>query len=236
MRGKCRFRCGIEVPGATTPSGSPGIPGRPYGGSDLGPEVCIPGASIDAFHDLAAEPGARFERAWPSESRATGASDKIIATAVKARAPVYGPGAMAAVWPPAIAMMPRVSGKTMPTEVMRWPMVIMALAKIGVAIVRMAVVIRVVQIQVMRRPADRIGGGDSPEETGVKMVTGRVRVVIDRVGPWIIVIHRVGLINDDLLRFVIRNVNHFRVDRRDFDRAVSAADDLVFICLQVAGQ
>ncbi|GBF31475.1 hypothetical protein MnTg04_01436 [bacterium MnTg04] len=68
------------------------------------------------------------------------------------------------------------------------------------------------------------------------MVPHRVRVVIERIGARIIVIHRVGLINDDLLRFVIRNVNHFRVDRRDLDCAVFVADDLVFICLQIASE
>ena len=68
------------------------------------------------------------------------------------------------------------------------------------------------------------------------MVPHRVRVVIERIGARIIVIHRVGLINDDPLRFVIRNINHFRVSRCDYDRAVFAADDLVFVGLQVASQ
>lgn len=151
MRDKCRFRCGIVFPGAVTPSRAPpGISGRPYGGPDLHSQVCTMRAGINAFHNLSAEPGARFERAWPSKPRATGCPDKIIATTVKARKPVTGPGAMPAVWPPTIAMMPRVAGKPVSTEVVaRRPMVIMAVAIIGVPIVRVAVVIPVVHIQVM---------------------------------------------------------------------------------------
>ena len=61
-----------------------------------------------------------------------------------------GSGAMPAVWPPTIAMMPRVAGKPVSTEVVtRRPMVIMAVAIIAVPIVRVAVVIPVVHIQVM---------------------------------------------------------------------------------------
>jgi len=98
------------------------------------------------------------------------------------------------------------------------------------------VVIPQIHVQVIVAPANCIGGGDSPEIPGAEVITRRVGIVINRVGARIIVVDRVALINNDLLRLVIGDINHFLIDRCDFDRAVFAADHLILVCLQVAGQ
>lgn len=68
------------------------------------------------------------------------------------------------------------------------PVVIAVIVR--VAVIWMSVVAVVIHMQVIRRPANGERGGHAPEETGVKWITGGVRVVIDGVRARVVVINR----------------------------------------------
>jgi hypothetical protein len=110
-------------------------------------------------------------------------------------------------------------------------MVIVILA----SVIRMTPVTVVIHMQVVGQPADREGCRHAPEVTGVKRVTIRVGVVINRIGMRIIVVYGPWLVNNDAIRLVIGNVNNLLVRRRNLDHAILIADGLTIVSLQVAG-
>ena len=63
----------------------------------------------------------------------------------------------------------------------------------------------------------------------------RIRVVIDRVRLWIVVINASRLIDDHLFGLVIGHVNDFIVNRINLDDAIVIGDGLVLVGFQVAG-
>ncbi len=104
-------------------------------------------------------------------------------------------------------------------------------------VVRVAPVARVVNVQVVVRPADRERGGHAPEVTGTKAVADRVRVVVHRVGIRVIVVNAARLVDKDLGRLVVGHIDDFLVDRHDLEHAlIVIADFLVVVGLQVAGR
>ncbi len=85
-------------------------------------------------------------------------------------------------------------------------------------------------------PPDMECRRDSPEVTQVKSVAQRVRVVVHRVGPRVVVIHRPRLIDDDALRLVVGHVDNVFLRRRNLDYAVIVGDDLKLVTLQITGR
>ena len=88
---------------------------------------------------------------------------------------------------------------------------------IRVAVVGMAVVALVINVQMMMVPADRKSRCHTPKEIVVKAVVLRIRVVVNGVGPWIVVVHRLRLVNDNALRLIIRHVNDVFLDWRNLN-------------------
>lgn len=113
------------------------------------------------------------------------------------------------------------------------PAIVMAV--VATTVVGMSPVARVMNVQVVAVPPNREGGGDAPEIPGRESVAGRVRVVINRVGARVIVVGRTTLIDDDLSRLIVGNVDNFFVDRLNLDCAVFHADCLVVVSLQIPG-
>ena len=66
------------------------------------------------------------------------------------------------------------------------------------------------------------------------MVAGRIRVVVHRVGAWVVGVDRLWLIDDHALGLVIRNVNDVIAYRLYFDDPLIVRNSLVFVCLEVA--
>ena len=62
-------------------------------------------------------------------------------------------------------------------------------------------------------PADRERCGHTPEITVTEMVTGGIRVIVDRVRAWIVIVDRARLIDDDASGLVVRNINDVIGDR-----------------------
>ncbi len=108
-------------------------------------------------------------------------------------------------------------------------------AVVIVAVVRMAPIGGMVDVQVVIRPADRKGRRYAPKVVGMKTIAGRVRIVVDRIRIWVVVIDRTRLINHDLGRFVIRHINDFLADRYDLDDTIIIRNGLILIGLEIAG-
>ena len=88
---------------------------------------------------------------------------------------------------------------------------------IRVAVVGMPIVAMVINVQMMMVPADRKSRCHTPKEIVVKAVVLRIRVVVNGVGPWIVVVHRLRLVNDNALRLIIRHVNDVFLDWRNLN-------------------
>jgi hypothetical protein len=86
-----------------------------------------------------------------------------------------------------------------------------------------------VDVQVVIRPADRKGRRYAPKIVGMKTIAGRVRIVVDRIRIWVVVIDRTRLINHDLGRFVIRHINDFLADRYDLDDTLIIRNGLILV-------
>ena len=106
------------------------------------------------------------------------------------------------------------------------------------AVVRMVVITVVIDMDAVGQPADGKGRSDAPEKTMVKIVvkivTVRVRIVINRVGPRVIIVYGSRLIHDDTLRLVVRDVDNVFLNGRDFDHTFGFGDILMFITAQIA--
>jgi len=63
----------------------------------------------------------------------------------------------------------------------------------------------------------------------------RIRVVIDRVRLWIVVINASRLIDDHLFGLVIGHVDDLIINRINLDDAIVIGDCLVLVGFQVAG-
>ena len=61
---------------------------------------------------------------------------------------------------------------------------------IRMAVVRVAVITVVVNVQIVREPADRKCSRYTPEIAVVECVTGRIRIIVDRVRIRIVVVRR----------------------------------------------
>lgn len=115
-----------------------------------------------------------------------------------------------------------------------WTPVVVAV--VIAAVVRVTPVARVINVQVMIRPADRVGRRYAPEVSGVKVMANRIRVVVHRISMRIVIINASSrLIDDDFFRLVIRNVNDLVIDRIDSDAAILIGNRLTFIRFQVTG-
>ena len=106
------------------------------------------------------------------------------------------------------------------------------------AVVRMVVITVVIDMDAVGQPADGKGRSDAPEKTVmklvVKIVTVRVRIVINGVGLRVIVVHGSRLIHDDALRLVVRDVDNVFLNGGDFDYTFGFSDILMFITAQIA--
>ena len=106
---------------------------------------------------------------------------------------------------------------------------------VRVTIVRMPVKAVVVRVQVMRIPADGIRSGYAPEVAVMKVVVERivrrVRIVVHRVWLRIIVVNRLRLIDDDLLRLVVGHVYDVFLNRCNLNSAFLVRDELVVVTL-----
>lgn len=107
--------------------------------------------------------------------------------------------------------------------------VIVAIIIVAVAIVRMAPVGGVVNVQVVIRPADRIGSRYAPEKVGAKTITGRVGVVVTRIRVGIVVIHGTRLVDDNLSRLIVRNINDFLANGHDLNDSFIVRNRLAII-------
>jgi hypothetical protein len=100
--------------------------------------------------------------------------------------------------------------------------------------IRVAIITMVIHMKVVAIPAEVVNAGDTPEKRAEKGVSDGVRVVIHRICPRVIVVNRLNLVHDNLLRLVVGHVNNIVINRIDFDNAVVVTDNLVFIRFQVA--
>jgi hypothetical protein len=112
---------------------------------------------------------------------------------------------------------------------------IVVITGIVVPVIRVTPVTVVMHVKVIGQPTNGERRCDTPEISRVKGIAVRVRVVVDRIGPRIIVIDRPWLVDDDMLGFIVRNVNHVLFDRFDLDYAILVADRLTLIRFQIAG-
>ena len=107
-----------------------------------------------------------------------------------------------------------------------------------IAVVRMAAIAPVIDMEAVGQPANGKGCSDAPEKTMVKIVvkivTVRVRIVINRVGPRVVVVDGSRLIHDDTLRLVVRDVDNVFLNGGDFDYTFGFGDILMFITAQIA--
>ena len=88
------------------------------------------------------------------------------------------------------------------------------------AMIRVAVVAVMMDVQTVSKPPHSKRSRYAPEETTVERVAVRIGVVVNRIGAWIIVIHGSRLVHDYLLRLIIGHVNYVLFNRRDFDDTV----------------
>jgi hypothetical protein len=107
--------------------------------------------------------------------------------------------------------------------------VIVAIIIVAVAVVRMTPVARVVDVQVVIRPTDRICRRYTPEIVGAKMVARWVGVVITRIRAWVVVVHGARLLNDNLSRLIVRNINNLLADGHDLNDAFIVGNRLTVI-------
>ncbi len=61
---------------------------------------------------------------------------------------------------------------------------------VRMAVVRMAVITVVVNVQIVREPADRKCSRYAPEKPVVECVACRIRIIVNRVRIWMVVVRR----------------------------------------------
>jgi len=101
-------------------------------------------------------------------------------------------------------------------------------------IVRMAMIAVVIDVQAVRVPTDRECRRNTPEKTIVKRIPCRIRIVVNRVWPGVVVINRTWLIHDDTFGFIVRNVDDVFLDWRDLNYAIFLRNGLVVVALQIS--
>ena len=67
------------------------------------------------------------------------------------------------------------------------------------------------------------------------MVTGGIRVIVDRVRAWIVIVDRARLIDDDASGLVVRNINDVIGDRGNLNDARVASNSLIRVALEITG-
>ena len=110
------------------------------------------------------------------------------------------------------------------------PVVVVTVPVVGVAVITV-----VIDVQAVRKPADRESRRHAPEKAVVEVVVRRVGVVVHGVGTRIVVVDRPRLVNNDTFGLVIRHVYDVVGNRRNLDDAVVARHLLVVVAFQVAG-
>src|SRR5690606_25732196 len=90
-----------------------------------------------------------------------------------------------------------------------------------------------VDMHVVRVPADHERRRDAEEKAEMEMVVRRIRVVIDRIRPRVVV-NRHVVMHDDMPRLVVRHVDDLGIRRPYADRVVALVDDEPIVALEVA--
>ena len=154
-------------------------------------------------------------------------------------AAVPGSIAIAMFWFPRVAVIVSVIYEMAPgfrvvvmPDPLRMSRIIMS--RVVVAIIRVTRVPVVMEVHPVREPADRVGGRHAPEETGRKRIVNRIRVVIDGVWARVIMVDRPALINNNTARFIVRDIDDFRIDWRYFNYVVDHADGLPAITFKIS--
>ena len=108
-------------------------------------------------------------------------------------------------------------------------MTVVRMAVVGVTIITV-----MIYVQVIRRPANRKCRRHAPEKPISKVVIVGVRVVVEWVGTWVVVINRMLRIDNNSLRFVIGYVDDFFINRFNLDDVAIFCYGLVLITLEIA--
>ena len=105
---------------------------------------------------------------------------------------------------------------------------------IRMAVIRVAMITVVIDVQAVAKPANRKCGSYSPKESVTERVAIGVGIVVDRIRLRIVVVGRRWLIHNDTLGLVIGHVNHIFFDRCYFYYAIILRNGLVRIGLQIS--
>ena len=78
-------------------------------------------------------------------------------------------------------------------------------------------------------PVQGIKRTDTPKTIVIEVVTGVIRVIVERVSRWIVVIDLGRLISNDFLWFIVGDVHHLFVGWFDDDNVVFDVDVLLVV-------
>ena len=102
------------------------------------------------------------------------------------------------------------------------------------AVVGMASITIVMQVQMTRVPADTECRRHTPEVSGGECVVRRVGVVIHRIAARVVVIHGITVIRRHPRRLIIRYIDHLGISERDFYGSVARhLHDLMLIAFKI---
>jgi len=102
---------------------------------------------------------------------------------------------------------------------------------IRMAVIRVAVITMVIDVQAVAKPANCKRSGYAPKESVVERVAVWVWVIVNRVRARVVVIGRSWLIHHDTFGLVIGHVDHVFFDRYYFYNAIILRHGLVRIAL-----
>jgi hypothetical protein len=92
-----------------------------------------------------------------------------------------------------------------------------------------------VDMQVVIPPAEGECGGYAPEITGSEVMIGSIGIIVNRVSGGIVVIDRLGLVDNHFFRHVVRHVDNRFTCLGDDDGIIVAADFLKAVGFQISG-
>lgn len=112
------------------------------------------------------------------------------------------------------------------------PVVVIVIAApiVGVSIVAM-----VIDVQTVCEPSDSERGRDAPEESAIERVAVGIGIVVDRVRAGVIIVGRSRLVDDNLLWFIVGNVEDIFINRTDLNDTLIFGDGLARVASQIAG-
>ena len=105
---------------------------------------------------------------------------------------------------------------------------------IRMAVIRVAIIAVVIDVQAVAKPTNRKCGGYAPKEPAIERVAVSVGIIVNRIRLRVVVVGRGRLIHNDALGLVIGYVNHIFFDRRYFYYAIILRNGLVRIGLQIS--